>query len=157
MWAALTVSPERPTVGEPAEVFIRTFGTYGPDAVGSIAHDGPIPAPSGLILVLWGVEYPFRLVAIGPRGESVEVDVDRDEADASLFRGDVVFPTAGEWRLELPQFPGPEDAPGTRLAVNVADRGPPFGEVALFAAGAAVGALACAAAIWVMRRRANVG
>jgi hypothetical protein len=157
MWAVLTVSPERPTVGEPAEVLIRTFGTYGPDAIDAIAHDGPIPAPRDLVLVLWAVEYPFQLVAIGPKGESVEVDVHRDEADASLYRGEVSFPTSGDWTLQLPQFPGPEDAPGIRLAVDVADRAPPFGAVAFLAIAAAIGALASAAAIGLMRRRATSG
>jgi hypothetical protein len=155
MWAVLTVSPERPTVGEPAEVLIRTFGTFGSDAVGSIAHDGSIPTPSDMVLVLWGVDYPFEVIALGPGGESVDVEVHRDQADASLYRGEVAFPTSGEWNLQLPQFPGPDDAPGVRLAVIVADSPWRSGDVVMLAAAAVVGAVAGAASIVVTRRRAT--
>jgi hypothetical protein len=114
-----------------------------------------MPAPSDTVLVLWGVKYPFLLVAVGPKGERVEIDVHQDEADASLYRGEVAFPRSGQWTLQLPQFP--LDAPGIRLAVNVADGAPPFGDFALLTAAAAVGAVAGAAASGLMRRRATSG
>lgn len=158
MWAVLTLSPERPGVGEPAEVLIRTFGTYGPTAVGSIDHDGPIPAPSDSVLVLWGTEYPFQLLAVGAAGERIDIEVHRDSADASLYRGVVAFPSPGEWTLRLPQFPGPDDAPGIRLAVTVADRAPPTGEDGIGLALAAIlGVVAGAGAVMATRRRATVG
>lgn len=157
MWAVLTLSPERPAVGEPAEVLIRTFGTYGPAAVGSIEHDGPIPAPSDNVLVLWGVDYPFQVLAVGAAGERIDIEVHRDPADASLYRGVVAFPSAGEWTLRLPQFSGPDDAPGIRLAVTVADRAPPTGEDRIgLALAATLGVVAGAGAVMGLRRRTNV-
>ena len=154
MWAVLTLSPERPAVGEPAEVLIRTFGTYGPAAVGSIEHDGPIPAPSDSVLVLWGVEYPFQVLAVGAAGERIDVEVHRDPADASLYRGVVAFPSPGEWTLRLPQYPGPDDAPGIRLAVTVADRAPPTGDDRIgLALAATLGVVSGATAVVAMRRR----
>jgi hypothetical protein len=156
MWAVLTVSPERPAVGEPAEVLIRTFGTYGPAAVGSLEHDGPIPAPSGSVLVLWGAEYPFQVLAVGAAGERIDIEVHRDPADASLYRGVVAFPSPGDWTLRLPQFPGPDDAPGIRLAVTVAERAPPTGEDRIgLVLAATLGVVAGAGAVVVMRRRAS--
>lgn len=157
MWAVLTLSPERPTVGEPAEVLIRTFGTYGPAAVGSIEHDGPIPAPSDSVLVLWGADYPFQVLAVGAAGERIDIEVHRDPADASLYRGVVAFPSPGAWSLRLPQFPGPDDAPGIRLDVTVEDRAPPGGEDrAGLVLAAALGVVAGAGAVMAMRRRATV-
>ena len=154
MWAVLTLSPERPAVGAPAEVLIRTFGIYGPAAVGSIEHDGPIPAPSDSVLVLWGAEYPFQVLAVGAAGERIDIEVHRDPADASLYRGVVAFPSPGEWILRLPQFPGPDDAPGIRLAVIVADRAPPTGEDRIgLALAATLGVVAGAGAVVAMRRR----
>jgi hypothetical protein len=164
MWAVLTLSPERPAAGERAEVLIRTFATYGPDAVGSLGHDGPIPAPSDSVLVIWGVDYPFQLVALGPDGHHIDVEVHQDPADASLYRGAVTFPSAGDWTLRLPQFPGPEDAPGIRLAVTVAERAPPVGEaappigdMAQLAAAAGLGAIAGLGVALALRRRASSG
>jgi hypothetical protein len=155
MWAVLTVSPEHPAVEEPAEVLIRTFGTYGPAAVGSIEHHGPIPAPSDSVLVLWGTEYPFQVLAVAAAGERIDIEVHRDPADASLYRGVVAFPSSGEWTLRLPQFPGPDDAPGIRLAVTVADRAPPTGEDRIsLALAATLGVVAGAGAVVAMRRRA---
>jgi hypothetical protein len=155
MWAVLTLSPECPSAGEPAEVLVRTFGTYGPDAVGTIEHDGPIPAPSDSVLVLWGAEYPFQVIALGPAGETIDVDVHQDQADASLYRGAVTFPSPGAWTLRLPQFPGPDDAPGIRLAVTVAERAPPTSDIGLPAVAAMLGAIAGATAVaaMVVRRR----
>ena len=157
MWAVLTLSPERPAAGEPAEVLIRTFGTYGPAAVGSIDHDGPIPAPSDSVLVLWGTEYPFQVLAVGAAGERIDIEVHRDPADASLYRGVVAFSSPGEWTLRLPQFPGPDDAPGIRLAVTVVDRASPTGGDRIgLALAATLGVVAGAGAVVVMRRRATV-
>ena len=152
MWVALTSSPERPTVGEPAEVLIRTFATFGSDSLGEIINDGPIPAPSGFALVLWGVDYPFELVAQGPRGESLAIEVRRDHADASLYRGEVAFPSPGAWTLQLPQFAGSADTPAITLVVDVAEAAPPWGDIALLAVAAALGAVATAATIGLMRR-----
>ena len=154
MWAVLSVSPEVPTVGKPAEVLIRTFGTYSSEEVGPIVHDGPVPAPSGFTLILWGVPYPFRVVALGPGGQAVDVNVHRDPTDASLYRGEVAFPAAGAWTLQLPQFNGPEDAPGIRLAVTVANGPPPAGDPAMVAIAGAIGALAAAVTLGLLRRRA---
>ncbi len=162
MWAVLTLSPERPAAGQPAEVLIRTYATYGPEAVGSLGHDGPIPAPSGIVLVVWGVDYPFELVALGPDGQRIDVEVHQDPADASLHRGAVTFPSPGEWTLRLPQFPGPEDAPGIRLTVTVDERAAPTGEAApvtsdmrSLAAAAALGAIAGLGVALALRRRGS--
>ena len=164
MWAVLTLSPERPAAGEPAEVLIRTFATYGPDAVDSLGHDGPIPAPSDSVLVMWGVDYPFQLVALGPDGQRIDVEVHQDPADASLYRGVIAFPSAGDWTLRLPQFPGPEDAPGIRLTVTVEERAPPVGEaeppigvIAALAAAAGLGVIAGLGMALVLHRRASSG
>lgn len=156
MWVALNVSPERPTVGEPAEVLLRTFATFGSDDLGEIVNDGPIPAPSGFALVLWGVDYPFELVAQGPSSENLTIEVHRDPADASLYRGEVAFPSPGEWRLRLPQFAGSGDAPGITAVVVVAEAVPPWGDLALLAAAAALSAVATAATIGVLRRSRGV-
>lgn len=161
MWAVLTLSPERPAAGERAEVLIRTFATYGPDAVGSLGHDGPIPAPSDSVLVIWGVDYPFQLVALGPDGQRIDVEVHQDPTDASLHRGTVAFPSPGDWTLRLPQFPGPEDAPGIRLAVTVAERtplgegAPPIGDLAPLVAAAGLGVIAGLGVALALRRRAS--
>ncbi len=153
MWAAVTVSPERPNAGQQAEVLIRTFATFGPDALGPLSHDGPIPAPSDSVLVLWGVDYPFDVEALGPDGELLDVVTQQDAADASLHRGIVTFPSPGNWTVRLPQFPGPVDAPGTRLIVTVASGESPGVELAALAAAGGLGLVAGVAAAMVMRRR----
>lgn len=161
MWAVLTLSPERPAAGERAEVLIRTFATYGPDAIDSLGHDGPIPAPSDSVLVMWGVDYPFQLVALGPDGQRIDVEVHQDPSDASLYRGTVAFPSPGDWTLRLPQFPGPEDAPGIRLAVTVAERtppgeaAPPIGGLAPLVAAACLGVIAGLGVALALRHRAS--
>lgn len=95
MWAVLTLSPERPAAEKRTEVLIRTFAAYGPDAVGLLGHDGPIPAPSDSVLVIWGVDYPFQLVALGPDSQRIDIEVHQDPSDASLHRGTVAFPRSG--------------------------------------------------------------
>jgi hypothetical protein len=161
MWAVLTLSPERPAAGERAEVLIRTFATYGPDAVGSLGHDGPIPAPSDSVLVMWGVDYPFQVVAFGPDGQRIDIEVHQDPSDASLHRGTVAFPSPGDWTLRLPQFPGPEDAPGIRLAVTVTERtplregAPPIGDLAPLVVAAGLGVIAGLGVALALRRRAS--
>ncbi len=155
MWSVLTVSPERPTVGEPAEVLIRSFATFGSDAVGAFRHDGPIPAPSDTVLVLWGATYPYRLVAVGPAEARFDVAVRPDGQDASLNRGTVVFPTSGQWRLELPQFPAPATAPGVRLNVTVAEAEPTAEGMPSLAVATVLGALGGAVLASLLRRRAG--
>ncbi len=153
MWSVLTVSPERPTADEPAEVLVRTFATFGADAANPMQHDGPIPAPSGTVLVLWGADYPYRVVAVGPDGARVDVAVRPDAEDASLYRGTVVFPTSGEWRLELPQFPAPATAPGVRLNVTVAEPGPTADGLPTLGVAAVLGALVGAVVVVGLRRQ----
>ncbi|HVL54698.1 MAG TPA: hypothetical protein VM344_10625 [Vitreimonas sp.] len=124
LWAALTVSPASPVAGEPAEVLVRTFATVGEGAVGELERpDGPMPAPSGNLLLLIGPAYPDEVRALGPLARELEIEVRPDPRDASLHRGGVTFPEAGYWTVWLPQFgqpTGPRNLPGVRLEVTVA-------------------------------------
>jgi hypothetical protein len=121
MNVVVTASPAHAAVDQPVEVLIRTFlPLAGSDLSLDVgATRTPFPAPSGYwsLLYAFSDDYPFKVEARGPGGESVSVIVARDPSDASLYRGIARLSSAGRWRVQLLNYSG--DAPGTWAEVDV--------------------------------------
>lgn len=115
----VAVSPSEVEVGEPVEVLLRTFvpiereGTLPQSSVRE-----PYPAPSGFwnVLMPWD-DYPFDVVAQHDADADVAVQLARDPANATLWRGSVSLPSAGTWTIWVRNFPGKE--PGSTTTVTV--------------------------------------
>jgi hypothetical protein len=121
MVIVLTASPVSPTVGQPFEVLIRTFVPYGADVgIELPAARTPFPVASGYWTVLYafpGYDYPFKVEANGPRGETTPIVVSRDPQDASLYRGTATLMTPGRWRIQVRSYAA--GTPGTWVEVDV--------------------------------------
>ena len=137
---ALAVSPREGVVGEPMEVLVRTFAPVGGEGLELPTPSVPYPAPSGLWNVLYPVaDYPFDVVAITADAVSVPVTLRRDETDATLWRGTFIPTAAGEWLVEVRNFP--EGEPGAAARVMVGAAGAEFGIPIAAIVGLAVGLL----------------
>ena len=90
--ARLSVSPKRPAALESTHVVVRT---YVPEirADGSCCRLGEPYAPRS---------YPFRVEAVSPVGKTSRIRV--RWARGNEFRGVFRFPSAGTWKVQLPQF-----------------------------------------------------
>jgi hypothetical protein len=126
MEIVLTASPASPTVGEPFEVLIRTFVPYGADlGLDLRAPRTPFPVASGYWTVLYafpGEDYPFKVEATGPRGETTPIVVSRDPQDASLYRGVATLTAAGRWRIQV--LNAANETPGSWVEVDVREINP---------------------------------
>ena len=105
MEIAVSVSPAQGLVGRPIEVLVRTFIPIGAD-LAVPAPSFTYPAQSGLWNVLYPVaDYPFDVVARSPAGETVQIELVRDPTDGTLWRGSFTPTSAGEWSIEMRNFP----------------------------------------------------
>jgi hypothetical protein len=117
----LTVSPLAPTVGEPVEILLRTFvpveqadWTIGLPT----SPERSFPAASGVwdVLYPWP-DYPFDVVAQHNDSPDIPVRLSRDNADATLWRGEVTFPASGSWTIWVRNYVC--DHPGATATVTV--------------------------------------
>jgi hypothetical protein len=115
----LAVSPSEVDVGEPVEVFLRTFVPI--ERPGTLPQSNarePYPAPSGFwnVLMPWD-DYPFDVVAQHEGDADVAIQFARDPSDSTLWRGSVSLPSAGRWTIWVRNFPAKE--PGSTTTVTV--------------------------------------
>lgn len=123
----IDVAPERPRAGEAAEVRVRTFVIVG----GTNCIDDP-KAQATPTVFYTGKESDSYVNLAAMQMEAVnadaslrlEIQLPRDETDPTLWRGQVVFPTAGRWALRMTypywQFaPVPDPCTGSSVEVTV--------------------------------------
>lgn len=123
----LSASPTQAKVGERVEVLLRTFLPFSVSDLGlgvPVPSMGGYPVASGFWSVLYPwPEYPFRVVATGPTGESI-VAMSPDPNDVTLYRGVFAPDVAGKWTIRVTNFePG---VPGAETMVVVDGAKPPL-------------------------------
>jgi hypothetical protein len=102
---AVSVSPTAGVVNSPVDVLVRTFLPINLDAIDLPRPSLAYPAASGLWDVLYPFDYPFDVIAQSPTGEDIEIEMVRDGADASLWRGSFTPTVPGEWSVVMRNFP----------------------------------------------------
>jgi len=145
----VSASPSEVRVGEPLEVFIRTFVPVQRSILDVPDPREPYPGASGFLNVLYPMEdYPFDVVAEHEDGSEVAVMVVRDPTDSTLWRGIVSLPKAGTWTVRVRNWPA--SAPGATTIVR-AEAGPTVSTEAGLAAAVAL-VLGLMAGVFVWRR-----
>jgi hypothetical protein len=118
MEVVVSLSPAQVTVGQPVEVLLRTFAPFAQGDLGLPMPSQSYPAPSGYWSVLYPFpDYPFDMVAQAEGGPSLNVQLTRDPADATLWRGTFEPTEAGVWTVRVRNFPTGE--PGATAQVRV--------------------------------------
>jgi hypothetical protein len=120
----VTVSPSQADVGERIEVLVRTFWVVDRSDL-SLPLESPIPphpVASGVwnILYSWS-DYPFDVVAQHEGDADVAVQLARDPADSTLWRGTVSLPSPGTWTIWVRNFSAKE--PGSTATMTVRSSG----------------------------------
>ena len=87
----LSVTPLSPKAGTRAVVQLRPYWTY------------KRPNGSCCRLVPANVKYPFRLEAVSPTGRVFRIPV-RRTSNRYVWKGSIVFRSAGRWTLRDPQW-----------------------------------------------------
>ena len=101
MDVAVSVSPTTGVVNRPVDVLVRTFLPINENEIDLPRPSLAYAVPSGL----WDVLYPFDVIAKSPTGDEVQIEMVRDGADASLWRGSFTPTIPGEWSVVMRNFP----------------------------------------------------
>ena len=102
---AVSVSPTAGVVNSPIDVLVRTFLPVSENEIDLPRPSLGYAVRSGLWDVLYPFDYPFDVVARSPTGEELKIELVRDTADASLWRGSFTPTIPGEWSVVMRNFP----------------------------------------------------
>jgi hypothetical protein len=115
---ALSASPAVAVVGHPVEVLVRTFVPIGQGDLDLPVPTVIYPFPSGFWEVLYPIpDYPFNVVADANNGERINIELARDPADATLWRGSFTPARSGEWTITVRNLASVE--PGASISLMV--------------------------------------
>ena len=102
---AVSVSPITGVVNRPVDVLVRTFLPINEENIDLPRPSLAYAVPSGLWDVLYPFDYPFDMIAKSPTGEELQIELVRDGADGSLWRGSFTPTVPGEWSVVMRNFP----------------------------------------------------
>jgi hypothetical protein len=161
MYLRMSLSPASPQVGETAQLEVQTgvqagTGAHCLDDAGASftpmrSEDWSTPLGRGL------QAGDLAAAAIGPNDQRLDVPLKLRPSDTSVWDGDVLFPTPGEWTIHM-VHPSWSDESCAGALLHVAVRSAGVNQPFVPLAGAAiVVTIAAAAAAWSQRRRIRSG